>query len=289
MGFFDDIVSDFVAPPWLQQGAYGRGPGIGGRYLQTIGIELDAIALRAKQAANISLPGLGDPSQLPFLGSDRLLWQGPSEPNAAFVVRLSGAFDAWAYAGSDWALLGQTLPELLPVAPPMFVVSDTSTWSYYPAGATGTTPPITARIQPPNWNWDGAAVDAHLPGLTAWWRSWLVIFSAGATTWATAGPTLGTGGQPVLGNSPNWSLGFSNVPPVFWINLRRQLAVFRAAQSWIRHIIISLDATHFQIDKPAGGGINPDGTFGLPYAIVGGVYVASRFPTARYVPGSPAP
>jgi hypothetical protein len=290
MGFFDDIVSDSVAPPWLQQGAYKQGPGVGGRFLQTIGVELDTINARAKQAAYASIPGLGDVTALPLIASDRLLHQGPNESNAAFTMRLTASWDAWAHAGNDWALLQQTLPELLPVAPPVLVVSDTSTWSYYAAGATGTTPPLVAvNVTPQNWNWDNGLVDAHMPGFTAWWRCWLIIGSYAPNAWAIAGPVLGAGGAPVLGNAPTWSLGFFNVPPAFWVNLRRQLVAWKQAGAWIRHIIVSYDSAHYQVDAPAGLGVNPDGTFGQPYSIIGGVYVASRFATSRYVPGAPAP
>ena len=91
MGFYDDIVSDAVAPPWLQQGAYQQGSGVGGRILQTCGKELDQIATRARQAAVVSMPGVGDPSAIPLLCADRLIVQGSSETTGQITARLTGA------------------------------------------------------------------------------------------------------------------------------------------------------------------------------------------------------
>ncbi len=60
----------------------------------------------------------------------------------------------------------------------------------------------------------------------------------------------------------------------------------KPANVWVRSIVVSFDATLFDPAQPAGGGVNPDGTFGQwsTAGTVGGLpaYVASRFSSAVY-------
>jgi hypothetical protein len=214
--------------------------------------------------------------------------QGLSEPNAAFVIRLQRSFDTWRVGGSDWAIFQEVLPQLLPSTPPVTMVSDSSGWSYYDAGANVAVPPLHYTSTVANWNWDGETFD---PGNPAWWRTWLILFSYAPNAWAAAGPTLGTGGVPVLGSPDNvviGSLGFSNVSAQFWITLRQILTPWKAAHAWIRYVIVCFDGSHFARDVPQNVGINPDGTFGPSVLLVGGIYVANfRFTQARYCAGVP--
>lgn len=280
MGFFDDIVSDQVAPPWLQQGAYGRGPGVGGRYLQTIGIELDTIETRAKQAAVVSMPGVGDPSALPFLGLDRVIAQGASEPNAAFVVRLSGAFDAWRIAGSDWGVLTEVLSLFVGFTngvPPGRIVSNTSLWSYYGAAPNLAVPPLHTQLMA-NWNWDGNAEWRGLvSGAIPWWRYWLILDSFGGSQWTTS---EGNWGDPGNWGDATASWGLS-VPPGIFNSIRSVLRAWQAAHAWCRWVVVSLQAGQYTPD-----GLNsPDGHWGFWGKVVSGVRVQSRDTTARYVDG----
>jgi hypothetical protein len=278
MTFQQDIVSDEVAPPFLQ------GP-FGTALLGAIGQTLDALKARSNAAAKNGMPGQGDPSALPLLGLDRLLLQGPGETNAAFNARLSGAFDMWQRAGNDWTVLEQCLKQILPLQPPALIVSNTSAWSYYGASADTTRPPLQFLARVANWNWDGN-VEPIGTVSTPWWRMWMVLFSYAPNAWATASLALG-GGGPVLGANPGTtSLGFANVGPQFWVTLRNALIAAQKAQhAWLRWIVVCFDSAHFQPDAPAGGGVNPDGTFGPGYAIASNNYVSTRFASCRYVPG----
>jgi hypothetical protein len=172
-----DIVSDNVAPPFLQ------GPN-GSAWLGAMGKELDLIRYRSAQAQLVHMPGAGgDPSGLFYIGLDRLMPQGPAESDLSYTTRLQGSFDVWQRAGSDWAVLQETLAYLLPKTPAGLIVSDTSVWSYYGASATpASKPPFHLRFQGQlthrfNWNWDGETFDPHPSGGTAWWRTWLVLFA----------------------------------------------------------------------------------------------------------------
>jgi len=165
-----DIVSDRVAPPWLQNP-------VGSAYLQTMGMGLDLIRYRSAQASLVRMPGQGDPSANYYIGLDRVLTQGTNESNANFILRLTAAYDTWQHAGNDWAVLEQALAMLSPVQPVVRTVNDTQRWSWYLAAASTSSPPITYRANTPNWTWDSGTFDPHPLSLSAWWRFWLLLYS----------------------------------------------------------------------------------------------------------------
>jgi len=59
-------------------------------------------------------------------------------------------------------------------------------------------------------------------------------------------------------------------------------AQFKASLNWIRYIVVCFDAALFDPAQPAGGGINPDGTWGNWSIITSAAYVESRFTDAVY-------
>lgn len=175
-GFFLDIVSDRVAPPFLQGD-------VGMAWLQTMGQGLDLVRWRSAQAMLIHMPGQGDPTGLYYIGLDDVVLQGPNESNDAFAARLTLSYDAWQLAGGAWGLLWETLAILSPAQPTARTVSDLSVWDWYTEAATPSTTPPThyTAVVSPNWNWDNEG-DPLGPGLTeAWWRLWMILF-AGTTT-----------------------------------------------------------------------------------------------------------
>lgn len=285
MGFVEDIVSDEVAPPWLQQGADG-GPGVSGRYMQTCGMGLQAIAVRAQQAAVVSMPGIGDPSAIPYLCLDRLLVQGTSEPNASIVKRLSGAFDSWRIGGSPWDVLQQILGLFTGFAggiPPGRTVSEMLDWDYYGAAPDLTKPPIHFRSIPANWNWDNhTEVTGQVPGATLWWRYWLIIDSYAPFAWCTAAPVLG--GGRVLGSG--LAIGF-NISGALFATMRSILRTHQATHAWCRWIVIVLAAGGL-VDQPNQPVNAPDGTWGPPARLQAGappVWIQARDANTRYVDG----
>jgi hypothetical protein len=58
---------------------------------------------------------------------------------------------------------------------------------------------------------------------------------------------------------------------------------WKGAQTWIRSLIVSFDASLF--DPVGNASVNPDGTFGKWSKVVNNVYVPSRFANARYCDG----
>ena len=166
-----DIVSDRVAPPWLQNP-------VGSAYLQTMGMGLDLIRYRSAQASLVRMPGQGDPSANYYIGLDRVVQQGPNESSANFILRLTAAYDTWQHAGNDWAVLEQALAMLSPAQPIARVVSNGTRWSWYNEAQATTSPPNNFVAVVSNWNWDGNTFDPHPFSPTAWWRFWLIL-SAG--------------------------------------------------------------------------------------------------------------
>lgn len=281
-GFYSDIVSDQVAPPFLQQGAFGRGPGVSGRYMQMLGMGLDTIATRAQQAALVSLPGQGDPSALPFLANDRLLVQGASETNASFILRLSGAFDAWRVAGTPWAVLQQTSALFNGFSggtPPMRTVSDSSVWDYYAAAANTKTPPTHLLPISSNWNWDGHSEwTGMVPGATPWWRYWLIVDSFGGSQWTSTEGNWGDAGNWGDGTA-SWGL---SQPPAIFSSIRTVIRTWQSATSWCRWVVVNLNSGSY---SPDAANSEPDGHWGFWGKLVSGVRVQSRDTTARYVDG----
>lgn len=158
-----------IDPPWLQ------GPN-GQKFLYTIRVMFDVLLDKQNQAMRAHIPGQGTPTALPYLSSDRLIAQGPTEPAAAFAGRLSLAFDSWSRAGARRAILEQVAAYLQETVtsgaqlPEAAVVGGNSTYTSWDV-IYNTTPigaePAHSLVTPPNWNWDGT--------YRRWWQ-WLILF-----------------------------------------------------------------------------------------------------------------
>ena len=198
-----------LVPPWLRTGN-------GERYMYTLELCRDVLLEKAFQAMTIRLPGVGDESNIPYLAFDRNLTQGVGEPNAAFILRLIGAFAAWAKAGSALSILGQLQAYLsnlqpgVPAAYPLATIVNNgdrafptshTTWNQLYIGSAPGAPPVLTTVRPSNFDWGAGGT---------WWN-WLVLpmspvavpglsGTAGAVGSAAAGSfTEDTCGQEVAG------------------------------------------------------------------------------------------
>jgi hypothetical protein len=280
--FYDDIVSDEVAPPWLQQGAYGQGNGVGGRYLQTIGVELSTIANRARQAILNPMPGKGDPSALPLIAADRLIVLGSSESNVAAAARLQTAFDFWRVAGGDWAVLAEIaslFSGFTNGVPSIRIVDDTSEWSFYGANPNLSVPPLYAPARVANWNWDNHAEWTGLAaGQGPWYRYWIVIDCFGPTSFCSEDGNWGSGGNWGDGNA--WGV---SIPNTLFLQMQRVLKIWQQAGAWCRWIVLNFQTGNYLVDSPNA---TPDGTWAFWGKQVNSVRVQSRDTTARYADGA---
>lgn len=201
MGQRDSILQ--LAPPWLLDD-------VGRAFLGTIGTGLDMLAQKADTAIKLRMPGLSDPCAIPYQAADRLLLQGPGETNAAFILRLQGAYDAWKRAGSRRSVLAQIHAYLSNVMtgvdtsrPECEIVggnASLSTWDVHTIGDAAEAPPAHTVISPANWNVDGRA--AALPA-----RAWLVLFMHQVATGLSgaAGTIASIGGSGVSGVSSGFA------------------------------------------------------------------------------------
>lgn len=186
-----------LAPPFLQ-GENAEA------YLYPIWLGLDLLLNKQGEGQGLHMPGLGDPSGLPWLGRDRLLVQGGNETNDQFAARLQEAFPTWQHAGSRPAILEQLQAyvqgdaTVVGQVPAMTIVGGnsltpgTTSWDV----VYNTTPiggaPFRQNISPRNWGWDG---------VNAPWRAWLVLFMTDVPTGmsGTAASIVSTGGSGVAG------------------------------------------------------------------------------------------
>ena len=160
-------------PGWLTTGN-------GYAYLYTLEACRDILCERAYEAMTIRLPGVGDPSNRPFLAFDRNLQQGPAETGASFDARLTGAFAAWGKAGSAGAVLEQLQaymsnlqPGVASTPPLLTIVSNPTntspsyvTWTQLYQGDAQGAPPTLTTVSPGNFAWSSTA--------GTWWR-WLIF------------------------------------------------------------------------------------------------------------------
>jgi hypothetical protein len=166
-----------ISPVWLANDspATSNGIGIGGRYMYVLGLGLDCLLEKLNQAARAHMPTLAPASALPYIGLDRVMPQGPGETNAAYAMRLQGAFDAWARAGGAPSLLAQVAAYLTgqtgPITNSLPLCAlvggyKAEKWSWL---VNGNALPSVYNAPTQNWIWDGT--EASYP-----WREWLIIY-----------------------------------------------------------------------------------------------------------------
>jgi hypothetical protein len=281
-----DLIFD-LCPPWLRTGRAGR-------YVYNFALGLDVILTKVEQGMHLRMPTVCDPSALPHIGDDVYMRQGPAETVDEYRVTLQRAFDTWAQAGGIATILREALRQIATkprirfisarYTPPLVSYQpaiEDSKWDTYEADGDTSVEPTRTLVEPGNWDWDS---DSEGRGAWAWHRFWVVVYSGGAHTWCQ--PTawkIGDAGAPKIGDRNAWSIGFDTPSP----DIQRVMDAvmqWKPERSKCASMIVSFDATHFDPDEPAGGGINPSALHGRNSKVVGRAYVPARLITdARYV------
>jgi hypothetical protein len=268
--------SDAISAAWW------NGPN-GTKVRYCMSILWDANAQGFEYAVYARFPDYGPEDALPWMGLDRRIVRGYQEPQISYRARLIQWADRWPNCGKPTGVLLAARGWILPQLPKMSTVNNTGWWYSYadgldpmPAGSTSVVPPDRFNGSG-NWNWDGLTAN--------WWRAWLIIWSTD-TPWATPAPVWGAPGLNWGDSRYSWGFGqpasqFSSLPAL--------VGAWKARHCWYPAIIVSFDNALFDQTQPAGGGVNPDGSFGRWSKIgtVGGkpAYVRARFANARYIDG----
>jgi len=269
--------SDALSAAWWN-GDNGR------RVRYCMAILWDANAQGFTYAVYARFPSTAPADALSWIGLDRTIVQGYQETADSYRARLLQSNDRWPYSGKPTGVLLGARGWILPQRPRMAVVNNSGYWYSY-ADGLDPMPPGAASVVPPvrfdgtdNWNWDGLSSN--------WWRSWLIVWAT-ATPWCTPGPAWGDAG--LTWGDTRYSWGFGQ-PASYFTGLPAIVSDWKARHCWYPTIIVSFDDGLFVQADPAGGGVNPDGTFGRWSRIgtSGGLpaYVSARFANARYLDGA---
>jgi hypothetical protein len=274
---FRDKVRE-MSPTWLQDGRNER-------LLFTLALGMDLLVEKAVQAVHMFFPTTCDASALPVIGNDRLIPRGATELESRYRQRLQRAPETWQHAGTPWQVLAQALHILLELRPAARMISNRyddsvfpstlvdSKWNSYAAGDDAdATQPTRTLYAGGNWDWDSVI---RCSSSWTWSRKWIVLESVAPNDWCHQ--DIGVWGDPDDGvwgdDAPAWGV---DVQPEVFDSLWSELLLWGSAHAPVVALIISFDPTHFDPAQPAGGGINPDGTYGRWSKMSGNVQVPTR-------------
>lgn len=269
---------------------------------------LDAMGAAVQEGRLSAMPGqldvpggngFDDITALPLTGRDRNIRGGISETIFSWADAQRRYKDLWAVSGTPYMLLEQVARVLGPTAPELVLVNGGGTWwvrspgrvifSQYTAGGTGfsydTTDGTVSVLSTPAhaWEWDSLANPQPF-GFGDVGRWWLIIRAPCDLPWLAAisgligdGRVIGTGG----GGPSATTIGTTDLSQHVEM-LRDIVLTWRSAGLRCSHIIIAFPSspTSFMWDGTSAD--YPDGDYGWPCHVVGGVMVATRDQTARY-------
>ena len=266
-----------LSPSWL------RGPN-GSRLLYAMAIQFDALTDWAAYAVRAGHPSLSPNDADPDLAQCRQIAQGPTEPRASWLARLTQWLDRWAHAGSPWGVLMAVRAWVSPDVPEVAIISNNGDWDLVNAGALcdPTHPPVHSLFLN-GWDWDSLSAPYMelMPGGIAWWRVWVVIWPG---IWSRSTQAYGDGST--YGDGHLYSV--TGPTPAGIAGLQAQVREWKSANTWVPNIILSWDATAFQ---PLAWPARPDGYYGTWSKVVADVNgrpsrVPSRTINAAYLDGA---
>lgn len=242
--------------------------------------------------AGADLGGFPDVDALPYIGRDRGIVNGTVESFGDYASRLRQWRTIRARAGLNWGLLEQ-VRAIMP-AVRLRLVSDLGYWwsieadgtrRYHTPTAAGAfeqtpTAPATPIATPAHpWNWDGATPQGD---------TWLIIYCHDLIEGIVFGdgPIYGTSGPGTVnwGMGALWGIDLGPRGKEFLDKLRQVIRDNSACGVRLRYVIFTFDDGSFDPELPGpypATGM-PDGTWGRPYVLSGGVAVSPRFSNARY-------
>lgn len=240
-------------PRWL---ADRPGLQTGYSVLYTLAAVLDVFLEIQLQGQRAALPGVGTPTALPLIGNTRGIIRGFGESDGSYAGRLPLWLDFWRCAGRPVGMLLALRWLFINTPLTIRTVDDHGNWYWYLDSDVPFSPGATAPLRPHfllnqgNWNWDGTA---------QWWRFWVIIY-VGPLGW-TISPKWGDGGK---WGDPGRLWGIAGPQPGQIAAIRALVRQIKAAHCYIPNIILTDNLARFDPTHAAGGGVNPDGTWGVP-------------------------
>jgi hypothetical protein len=251
-------------PPWLSE-RITQGSTVGWRVIWAAAVIADAAAQQAFEALGARLPGIGTPTALPRIGTDRALFRGLDDTDADFALKLRAWLDRWADGGTMRGIARemQQYVRRLPGGDryTVRVVDRAGVW-HVRAGDGSTT-----TIQPADaaWSWDWDSEIAERAGF--WSDLWVIITPApyalipywgtSTTSWGHAIPQSEV--APLREILSSWKAAHSNVRAVIW-------APEDDPEGLTTSVMDPTDPTSFR----------PDGTWGNWSRVEAGVRVRAR-------------
>lgn len=257
-------IGEKISAAWLTRGA-GRLVGFG------LDLLLDAYTRRLELGHLARLPENGPngetapPDALVALGRDDRVIRGRSETDAQYAARLKRSLPDRRKYGTAFSLI-RRIAEYMGEDSGVVVKTVDNAGNWYMRDADGV---YSSYLEQGNWNWDGQP--------NAWSRFWVIIHPAGIFT---TGPSWGDGST--WGGGKRWGVTMTSDDIE---SLRAIISDGKPHGTRCVNLIIALDPASFDPEAaPMSAGL-PDGAWGGWAKISGGVSVASRLSTARYLPG----
>lgn len=155
---FRDFVYRTAQPSWMTTGE--------SELVQySLGVAVDGALERMRLSYEAGNPTTAPEDALRFMGRDRRIRRGRSEPAASYAVRLVRYLDDHKTQGNPFALMDQLYAYLQTAGVTLRTVDRRGNW--FTRAADGTRGYALNRA---NWDWDGGA-------LTSFTRFWVVIYS----------------------------------------------------------------------------------------------------------------
>lgn len=184
------------APNWLR-GTTGANPGDGEFFLQQIGAFLDWQAQRRKDSIFCRMPSYAPTDDaMKYIGDERQLGRGPTEPQSNYRARLLNAWTSWLSAGTPIGVLSTLY------LAGYTAVSLAQRGHWYTLGGGGTTLVDTTLTQP-SYQIQGVAS-------TFWSGFDLYVGTTYPAWWSGVPPAVNSAeGQFILGILKTWKPAFA--------------------------------------------------------------------------------
>lgn len=259
-----DMIASIV--PWWLTDRNPAGPSVGYRILYAVATVVDACIEFFMQGVQARMSGLGTPTALPLIGSDRVIVRGPGDTDAEYAEKCRTWLDKHARRGSLEAIARQ-IHEFLAGHPKVRIVNRLGVWLTINADGS-----MVRELYPLVWDWDSISNPGR--NTTSPTEFFVIVYPThypNAGVWGVNGDKFGDNGKAFGLDAPLQDIR----------NVRTLIDEWKSGGSLCRCVIFTYNAADF--DPVAGGSLLPDGNWGKYHKISGGVVVPARPTNLRYL------